>query len=224
MMKLLPGIIFIIIALNSFCISKNEMQHPGLKLPVLVKDRCNIKLISLTRIGHFGEKRQERTSVPAHLHTGIDIVRPSGNYESEPVFSMYPGKVISLRNDGPFAQIIIEHILGNGKKIWSVYEHIAGILVKVGDKVDSEKVIAKYMNKNELNKYGWQFDHLHFEILKVAPKKVKFDPTLPNRFFSTYNIECYTQETLRKYYFDPFEFFHNSSATNYHNSIKKQNL
>jgi Peptidase family M23 len=220
-MKLLPGILFIIIASNSFCIAKNELQHPAFKLPVLVKDRHNCDLISLTRIGHFGEKRKERTSVPAHLHTGIDIVRPSGNYESEPVFSIYPGKVISLRNDGPFAQIIIEHSFGNGNKLWSVYEHIAGIAVKIGEQVDSEKAIARFMNKNELNKFGWQFDHVHFEILKVAPQKVKFSPTLPNRFFSTYNIECYTQETLRKYYFDPFEFFHSFSAINYHNSIKK---
>lgn len=29
------------------------------------------------------------------------------------------------------------------------------------------------MNTQELNTYGWQFDHVHFEILKIKPQPLK---------------------------------------------------
>jgi murein DD-endopeptidase MepM/ murein hydrolase activator NlpD len=220
-MKIISRIVFILMFSNLFCIAQTKIQLPGFKIPVLLKDRSNIELIKLTKIGNFGEKRKERISIPSHLHTGIDIIRPSGNYENEPVFSICQGIVISVRNDGPFAQVIIEHALEDGNKIWSVYEHIACILVNVGEHIDSNKPIARFMNKTELNKYGWQFDHFHFEILKVAPKKVRFNPALPHRFYATYNLECYTPETLNKYYFDPIKFFQNIQIVNNKNLNKK---
>ena len=201
------SLILAVLIVNSTIKSQSGANSCKIKLPVLVKNRCDFELLSLTKIGNFGEPRKARPTVPAHLHTGIDIKRPSKNYVNEPVYSIYSGKVISVRNDGPFAQIIIEHVSCKGDKFWSVYEHIAGITVKVGDKVNSESQIARYMNKNELNKFGWQFDHCHLEILKIMPRKIKVNPNLPSRFYSTFNIECYDKELLNKYYYNPIEFF-----------------
>jgi murein DD-endopeptidase MepM/ murein hydrolase activator NlpD len=212
MFKLIASIICVLIVTASPVDSKTNMNIGRFILPVMTKDRSKIESISLTGIGRFGEYRKARISFPAHLHTGIDIKRPSGNYENEPVFSIYPGKVLSVRDDGPYAQIIIEHLLSKNRKIWSVYEHVAGIMVKVSDHVESNKPIARFMNKKELNKFGWQFDHFHFEILKIAPKKVIYNPLLPGRFYATYNMECFTPEILNRYYYDPIVILRNGNA------------
>jgi len=174
-------------------------------LPINSYDRTELSLIHLTNIGTFGKMRKARPGIPAHLHTGIDIKRPSKNYINEAILSVGKGMVISVRDDGPYAQIIIEHSYNN-MLFWTVYEHISGIKIEVGDLVDENTVIARFMNKMELNKFGWQFDHFHFEILKVPPKKIKAGKTLPQHHFTTFNIVCYTFEDLRKYYYDPLVF------------------
>lgn len=162
--------------------------------------------IRLTVIGDFGHPRKARSGIPAHLHSGIDIRRPQPNYDNEPVFTIYSGRVISLRNDGPFAQIIIEHQFPDGQKFWSAYEHVAGIRVEVGDTVSPENPIARFMNKGELDRFGWQFDHLHLEILKIPPRPIIPKDNRPQRCFMTYNLECYSWEDLEKYYYNPVEF------------------
>ena len=162
--------------------------------------------IKLTKIGDFGHPRKARSGIPAHLHSGIDIRRPQPNYDNEPVFTIYSGWVISLRNDGPFAQIIIEHQFPDGQKFWSAYEHVAGIRVEVGDTVSPENPIARFMNKGELDRFGWQFDHLHLEILKIPPRLIIPKDNRPQRCFMTYNLECYSWEDLEKYYYNPVEF------------------
>lgn len=162
-------------------------------------------MIKLTEIGKFGLRRKARKNVPSHLHTGIDIKRPGNNYENEPVFSIAKGKVISKRTDGAYAQLIIEHEFGN-KKIWSVYEHISGIKVKVNDLVVPEKPIARFMNKQELNKFGWQFDHFHMEILKLAPIRLVPSKIHPERFYNAFSLICHSQKDLLEHYYDPIEF------------------
>lgn len=174
-------------------------------LPFNSKDRSDVSQIQLTAIGKFGLIRKERKTVPSHLHTGIDIKRPGKNYNNEPIYPIAKGKVISKRTDGAYAQLIIENEL-NGKKFWSLYEHVAGIVVKVNDQVDPAKPIARFMNKEELNKYGWQFDHFHLEILKVKPMVLKPEKLHPERFYSSYSLICFRPEDLQKYYFDPIEF------------------
>jgi hypothetical protein len=77
----------------------------------------------------------------------------------------------------------------------------------VGDSVNPSIPIARFMNLNELDQFGWQFDHLHFEILKVAPRLLKPTEKTPHRMFGVYNLECHTQSDLNRYYFDPMEFF-----------------
>ncbi len=191
--------------LISLIIVSNNSFSQEFYLPINIYDRTELSLVQLTEIGRFGENRKMRPGIPAHFHTGIDIKRPTQNYINEPILSIGEGTVISVRDDGPFAQIIIEHI-NNNLMFWVVYEHIAGIEVGVGDLVNENTQIARFMNKSELNKYGWQFDHFHFEILKIPPKKVKPSNTQPQHMFKTYNLVCYTFEDLQNFYYDPLEF------------------
>ena len=174
------------------------------QLPVEADDRKSLDQIELTKIGEFGLLRKARPKVPAHYHTGIDIKRPSANYLDEPVFPIAEGVVISKRQDGPYAQIIVEHEDG---KFWTVYEHIAGIKVGLFDHVSPDTPIARFMNKEELNRYGWHFDHIHFEVLKVRPIQLKRESKHPNRLFASYTLVCYTKEDLYKYFYDPVDFF-----------------
>jgi hypothetical protein len=178
-------------------------------VPVLSADRQDISTIRLTKIGQFGLIRKARAKIPEHFHTGIDIQRPNNNYDSEPVFPIAIGRVISKRTDGPYANLIIEHEI-DGHKCWTLYEHIAGIKVGLKDIVNPGVPIARFMNKNELDRYGWQFDHFHLEILKIKPMAIKPDKTNPERLFNAYSLLCYTTNDLYKYYFNPVEFFKKS--------------
>ncbi|MBI2968240.1 MAG: M23 family metallopeptidase [Bacteroidetes bacterium] len=199
---------FIYLLVISLVLSGNKF--PGITewlLPVNLINRQSLIEIRLTEIGTFGIKRKARPTVPSHLHTGIDIRRPNDRYDDEPVFAASGGTVISVRTDGPFAQVIIEHAGERGNKIWTVYEHLAGISCFPGDWVTSNSKIGRFMNKEELDRYGWKFNHLHFEILKQEPRQLKNDFKNPHRKFGVYNLECYTYENLDKYYFDPFEFY-----------------
>lgn len=177
-----------------------------LYLPVHVTDRTNASLISLTNIGQYGLKRKARPTVPSHYHTGIDIKRPTSNYINEPVYAAGKGRVISVRNDGPFSQVIIEHDFNNDIS-WTVYEHILGITCHAGDNVTENTVVARFFNKSELEKYGWQFDHLHFEILKAKPLKVKKNVRFPEYYYQTYAVTCYSVDDLCKRTVNPMEYF-----------------
>jgi murein DD-endopeptidase MepM/ murein hydrolase activator NlpD len=193
----LPVLCFITLFLNS-------AEGFNYYLPVNTGDRKSVHTLQLTNIGEYGLHRKERPAVPAHYHTGIDIKRPRENYHDEPIYTISEGRVISIRKDGPYAQIIIEH--GSIQKFWTVYEHIAGIKVGLNERVKPDSPIARFMNKNELNKYGWQFDHFHFEVLKVEPFRLKHDHSNPDRKFSSYSLLCYTKDELNKYFYNPAVF------------------
>lgn len=175
-------------------------------LPIRVEDRRSWEAVRLSAIGEFGLPRRARPQVPAHLHTGVDILRPGENYRDEPVFPAAGGTVISLRADGPFAQVIIEHRCSHGSTVWTVYEHLAEITVRVGDAVHPFRPLGRFMSHEELNRFGGQFDHLHFEILKKKPRPLAPAPQTPHRLFAPYSLECFTAAELDKYYFDPGEF------------------
>lgn len=175
---------------------------PGWRLPV----DCHPDSVRLTRIGQFGRLRRARPGIPAHLHTGVDIARPSRNYRNEPIYPVARGRVVSRRDDGPYAQLIIEHGPETGDTIWSVYEHIAGIACGLGDSVVPERPIGRFMNRAELDRHGWQFDHLHLEIMKVPPRPRPDDPRLPHCLFMPYGLICYTRKELEARYLDPLIF------------------
>ncbi len=182
----------------------NPLAQLSYRLPVKTIDRNSITTLALTEIGDFGLLRKERAGIPAHYHTGIDIKRPSKNYQNEPVFPIAVGIVISVRRDGPYAQVIIEHEVE--RKLWTVYEHIAGITVNLYDSVSPDLPIARFMNKNELDAFGWQFDHFHFEILKIRPSKLMQRDSNPERLLSSYTLVCYSKEELNRKFYDPIEF------------------
>lgn len=203
--KTIIGISIAILLSNaSYSYSGNRIEW---YLPIKVDDRQSLKDVRLTSIGRFGIVRKARPNIPAHLHTGIDIMRPSDNYDNEPIFPAAEGKVISLRDDGPYAQIIIEHTLEDSTLVWTAYEHVAGIKTKLRELVDPNSPIARFMNKKELNKYGWQFNHVHFEIMKVKPQPRQPDKRRPFLHYGTYCLVCYNRSDLQKRYYSPKEFF-----------------
>lgn len=175
-------------------------------LPVELSNRKDISQIRLTKIGGYGIIRKARPNVPVHFHTGIDIVRPSNSYSNEPIYPIAKGRVVSKRNDGAYANLIVEHEI-DGVSVWTLYEHISGITVGINSIADPKTPIARFMNRVELDRYGWQFDHFHLEILKVKPVPLKPIDRFPERFFKSYSLVCFSLEELNKYYYDPFLFF-----------------
>jgi murein DD-endopeptidase MepM/ murein hydrolase activator NlpD len=114
------------------------LRHEGCqKFKKIFKRR---KLEKFSKIGQFGLMRKARPGIPAHYHTAADFMRPSGNYEDEPIFPAARGIVISQRNDGPFAQVIIEHT--ESDTVWTVYEHLAGVKAVVGDTINPHQSAA----------------------------------------------------------------------------------
>lgn len=196
-------IISLVLINSILCFANSQLSW---HLPINTINNSSIDEIQLTKIGSFGEVRKARPKVKEHLHTGIDIKRPSENYDDEPVFSSSSGKVISMRDDGPFAQIIIEHYNSDEEVIWTVYEHISGIQVNVNDEVYANQQIARFMNREELNNYGWQFDHIHFEVMKIKPIPVNPDDKRPSRYFATYCLLCFDYSQLEDRYYNPLDF------------------
>jgi len=182
-------------------------------IPVNLPNRSNVNDITLTNIGKFGIIRKARPKVPAHYHTGMDICRPTDNYDDEPILPACKGIVISVRDDGPYAQIIIEHIPDSAGTLWTVYEHVAGIQCSVGDSVTPSQTIARFFNKKELQKYGWHFDHFHFEIIKQRPRKIDPPENLPQLHYRSYAITCYTKDQLQKRMINPMEFLKEKLST-----------
>lgn len=175
-------------------------------LPILVDNRQSWWDVQLTEIGHFGHYRPPRPGIPEHLHTAIDLRRPSDDYINEPIFPIGKGRVISFRDDGPYAQIIIEHIHGDDT-LWSVYEHLGAVEVMIGQRVDENDRIGRFMNSVQLDRYGHHFDHLHLEIMKKHPPLREPHPTQEFLRYGTYALVCYTQRELYSHYYAPHQFF-----------------
>ena len=193
------------ITLLTLLIFNHATNNGGFFLPIQVTDRHEVGYIELTAIGQFGLLRKARPGIPAHLHTGIDFKRPTNNYDDEPIFPIAQGTVISKRDDGPYAQLIIEH--EGDEPFWTVYEHIAGIEVALFEPVTPDQPIARFMNLQELDRYGWQFDHFHFEVLKAPPIQLKVDGVQnPERLFASHTLTCYTEADLAEKFYDPMVF------------------
>ena len=62
------------------------------------------------------------------------------------------------------------------------------------------------MNTIELNKYGWQFDHVHFEVMKIKPLPRKPDRKRPSMYYGTYCLVCYNRNQLDEKYYNPQEY------------------
>jgi hypothetical protein len=187
--------------------SSAEKIATGWYLPLNARDRQSLESVHLTTIGDFGMIRKARPGIPAHLHTGIDLKRPNRNYYAEPVFPVAVGTVISIRDDGPYAQIIIQHKLPDAGYIWTVYEHVAGIQIRINQDADPFHPIARFMTADELDRYGWQFDHVHLEILKIQPPAKQPEKAQPFLRYGTFALDCHNQSELKERYYSPLEFF-----------------
>ena len=184
----------------------NYISTAQVFLPIQTPDRKSTSTIELTDIGVFGIMRKSRQGIPAHLHTGIDIKRPEKNYANPPfIFPIAPGRVVSKREDGPYSQVIVEHHMA-GERFWTNYEHIASISVQINEMVHPQKPIARFYTEEELNAYGWQFDHFHLEVIRVQPMKIERNPRHPDRLMASYTLICYDQELLDHYFYDPIAF------------------
>lgn len=222
--------ILLIIFLSSTGILFSQKVYPASEkdliewyLPIDTENRQSLKDVELTDIGSYGLLRKARPDIPAHLHTGVDFKRPGNNYIDEPIFPVAKGEVISLRDDGPYAQIIIRHTLADSTFLWSVYEHVAGIQTELHESVDPHRPIARFMTQEELNEYGSQFDHVHLEIMKVKPMPRTPDQTRPFLFYGTYCLVCYTPAELDERYFDPLEFLQQQWNRTARHRLKDEN-
>jgi hypothetical protein len=174
-------------------------------LPLDFPNRTAVDNVKLTTIGKFGRLRTARPTVPSHYHTGADIRRPDSNYAFTPVHPAHEGTIISVLDKGPFSQIIIEHST-DGDTVWTAYEHIHVLKFRAGTPVSPFDTIARLFDKTELSKYGWQFDHLHFEVIKKRPPRLAASKTAPDHRYTTFAITCYTEQSLHERLCDPLEF------------------
>ena len=62
------------------------------------------------------------------------------------------------------------------------------------------------MNIDELNRHGWQFNHFHFEVLKMSPLRLKRDSSLPDRLFVSNSLGCFAEDDLTNLFYSPIDF------------------
>ena len=131
-----------------------------------------------------------------HLHTGVDLVNRG---PGEEVFPAATGKVVSIYAKEPNRGVMIEHQLLTGETVWTVYVHVTKIMINLGEVVSCDSIIAHLMNADQLNKYGWEYNHLHFEVLK-KPRIARDGKYL------SYSTKCRTTKEVKRHFYDPIEF------------------
>ena len=172
------------------------------KLPINTVDRQNLGTLFFEHDAHFKALRAAFDNIKQHYHTGLDIRSGRIDFAGEPVYAIATGKVIAIEDPPPQRRITIQHLLPNGKKIWSVYIHIIEETVAIGEIVDSETMIARTMNAAELEVYGSEYNHVHLEIMKKLPPPA-------SAYYQRKTFTCYTEQEVDKYYYDPELFLIN---------------
>lgn len=165
------------------------------KLPLKTVDRQDWSTVRLEPDAHFKSLRAPFGPVKLHYHTGIDLQNGSVIEPGEPVYAIAAGKVIAIEDPPPQRKIVIEHVLPDENRIWSVYYHIIGEQVQVGDRVDTETIIARIMNASELDTYGWEYNHVHLEIMK------KLSPPV-SEYYERKTFTCYSAAEVDAYFSD----------------------
>lgn len=171
------------------------------KLPLSISPRKGLNAMSRLKNAGFLDKRF------GHLHTGIDLINPMGG-SGEKVYAAASGKIVSIYAKEPHLSIMIQHRLPSEETIWTVYVHVTKVKVKEGDLVRNDTIIANLMDKSQLNKYGWEFNHLHFEVLKY-PRISE-----AGRYLS-FSTECKTKKEVEKHFYNPVTFLQKMWATGY---------
>jgi len=110
-------------------------------------------------ISTYGAHRS--SPIYGHRHAGIDI---KGRY-SEKVYAIGKGRVLWVTGEFPNTAIYIQHQGVHEKPFWSVYIHVQGIAVDIGDEVSENTIIGRIFNEDELRRSGFNTrPHLHLEI------------------------------------------------------------
>lgn len=191
---LLTLISFVILA-NS-AISNSLSPSIFWRIPLGAENRKSFNSIKWEKDAHFMSPR-----IGGHLHTGIDLMKSIHNVGAK-IYAASNGRVVSIYAREPHKAVMVMHQLASGETIYSVYVHITDIQVSIGETVDSNTFIARLMNAEQLNKYGWEFNHVHFEILRGKPRI-----ETPGKYLS-YSVLCNTQEEVNKHFYNPVSFFH----------------
>jgi murein DD-endopeptidase MepM/ murein hydrolase activator NlpD len=177
-------------------VSINRPVADAWYLPLNTNDRQDWSTVLLDHDAHFNAPRAAFGPVKFHYHTGVDFRNKSFAVPGEPVYAIAAGKVIAIENPHPQRRIVVEHTLPNREKIWSVYIHIIDEKVSIGDNVYPETVIARLMNKAELEMHGLEYNHVHLEIMKqLLPYAAEF--------YQQKTFTCFTENEVDKYYFNP---------------------
>ncbi|OQX85538.1 hypothetical protein B6D60_07680 [candidate division KSB1 bacterium 4484_87] len=170
------------------------------KLPLGTSNRQDLSTIYLEQDAYFEARRPSYDGIPAHLHTGIDMQINEPGGPGEPIYAIGKGKVVQITDPPPLRRIVIRHKLLRDGFIWSVYLHVIDEKVAIGDRVTAETVIARRLNKYELDYFGWKYNHLHIEIMK-------FPPLNTNDTYRRRSYTCRTKNEVEHYFIDPLLFF-----------------
>lgn len=129
-------------------------------------------------------------------HMGEDLNGNKGGSTDfgDPVYPSAVGKVVTVYNpSGPDSwgpTVCVEHLLPNGKKIYTIYAHLSKILVKLGQIVYPYQILG---NIGDANGYYKKAAHLHsgyswmrwtptspgyYKTLTVAVAQKYLDPSL----------------------------------------------
>lgn len=175
---------------------ESELSQTLSKLPVVTKfltpfkenKRNSYRQFYKRCISTFGAHRD--SYMRGHKHSGADI---KGSL-NEPVYPVGDGIVTDIHLAFPHRTIIVLHRLPEGRHIYSVYKHVEGVVVTIGDTVSKDRPIARLFNADELKKSKFGVCHLHFEIKHNVSDNGRASFT------------CFTREELDKYYYDPLEY------------------
>ena len=124
----------------------------------------NMPISNYSVSSDFGIRKHPVTGIP-HFHTGVDLLTATNDDNVHPV---KPGIIVMAEFHSTYGNtVVVRHTNG----VESLYAHLSGITVKVGDKVTMDDVIGRIGNTGVSTG-----KHLHLEILvggyPVNPQKV----------------------------------------------------
>lgn len=172
-------------------------------LPLDTGDRTNWHSIAFESDAYFMASRRNSYNNQPRLHTGIDMQNGgeagTRGGPGELVYSMGPGIVLGTFDRLPNRRVVIEHTFENAPKVWTAYVHINESLVSPGEWVDAYSPIARRMNRQELRRYGEQYNHVHIEVMKKLPPIV-------NGQYQWMTFHCYAPKQVQEYFYNPKTF------------------
>jgi len=198
--------LFILVIFLPLFSEENGIFAKKFYMPFSTNNRNKFSWSYVTQSGNFAVWRKPYKGIKGHYHAGLDFKNPGKRKGAvEAVYASAKGVVYSLHKNGPSSFVMIKHNLEGNRTIYSVYTHINDIVVSVGDTVDYTSVIGSFIDKKGLDKWGEYLNHIHFEILKTAPKFIGNENGHP--VYSSYSIDCISRFDLYDKFYNPELFF-----------------